>query len=86
MEKVEYTEYQELIKPEAQEISVLVQVPKDDQYPIHVIIQSGRRWLRYSLAEFSGISDVVMKALESAGWRKDIKPGGEGKEYGWKPD
>lgn len=85
MERIEYTEYQDVVKPEDQEISVIVQIPKDETYPVHVIIQSGRRWLRYSLAEWSGINNIVLTALHEAGWEEtSSKEKKVGRDYGHK--
>jgi len=71
MEKIEYTEYQEAIKSDDdQDIVIITQLPKEEIYPAHVIIKSGRRWLRYSLDEWSAINNAVVNALSEAGWEK----------------
>jgi hypothetical protein len=74
MEKHEYTEYSEIIDVEGEETIVIVQVPKETTLPVHVILQTGRRWLRYNLEEITGINGVIQRALADAGWETEISP------------
>lgn len=71
MDKNEYTEYSEVIKVEGEETRVIVQVPAEQTIPVHVILQTGRRWLRYNLAEITGINDIIQRALADAGWEQE---------------
>jgi hypothetical protein len=74
MDKNVYTEYSETIKVAGEETSVIVQVPQDQNLPVHIILQTGGRLLRYNLAEITGINDVIRNALADAGWEQETVP------------
>lgn len=71
MDKNVYTEYSETIKVGGEETSVIVQVPLDQKLPVHVILQTGGRLLRYNLVEITGINNVIQQALADAGWQEE---------------
>lgn len=75
MEKVEYTEYSEVINPDGEQIEVVVQIPKNPEHPVLIIDKSGPRFLKRSLNEWSAINDVVKRALQDAGWEKENTKG-----------
>ena len=71
MDKIEYTEYSEVIKGDEGDIEVIVQVPKDPEQPVVITDKSGSRYLRRTLSEWTGINNVIEKALKDAGWVRD---------------
>ena len=71
MEKIKYTEYNEIIRGEEGDIEMTVQVPEDREMgPVRIIEKQGNKIRIRTLDEWSLINQFIAQALAEAGYEK----------------
>lgn len=71
MQKLEYTEYSEVINVSGDEIELTVQIPKNyPELPVRIIEKQGGRVTIRTEDEYSAISDFIHRAMVDAGYQE----------------
>jgi len=69
MDKLEFTEYSEVISIEGEEIEVTVQIPKNyPELPVRIIEKVRGKVTIRSENEYSAVSDFIHRAMVDAGY------------------
>lgn len=69
MDKIEFTEYSEIINVEGEDIEVTVQIPKNyPELPVRIIEKVRGKVTIRSENEYSAVSDVIHRAMADAGY------------------